>query len=125
MAPIMPAPPGIVGSRRTPTRVTRGATSLRISSHFAPMPKSKLRNPVMLPPGRARLSTKPLLTGSTTCANTIGIDHRRCRLLRARGERPSRRPADQGDELSPLHELPSDEVHNLAQLDVRAPVHRS
>ena len=51
----------------------RGAICLRISSHFAPIPKSKLTNPVMLPPGRARLSTKPLLTGSTTCANTIGI----------------------------------------------------
>ena len=28
--------------------------------------------PVMLPPGRARLSTKPAPTGSTTCTNTIG-----------------------------------------------------
>ena len=29
-------------------------------------------NPVALPPGRARLSTKPAPTGSTACANTIG-----------------------------------------------------
>src|SRR6516165_1028918 len=29
-------------------------------------------HPVALPPGRARLSTKRALTGSGTCANTIG-----------------------------------------------------
>jgi hypothetical protein len=28
-------------------------------------------NPVILPPGRAKVSTKPLLTGSTTVTNTI------------------------------------------------------
>jgi hypothetical protein len=27
---------------------------------------------VILPPGRAKVSTKPLLTGSTTVTNTIG-----------------------------------------------------
>ena len=30
-------------------------------------------NPVMLPPGRARLATKPASTGSVTCVKTIGI----------------------------------------------------
>ena len=30
-------------------------------------------NPVILPPGRARLSTKPLPTGSETTTNTMGI----------------------------------------------------
>ena len=29
-------------------------------------------NPVALPPGRAKLATKPAPTGSVTCTNTIG-----------------------------------------------------
>jgi CRISPR/Cas system-associated protein Cas10 (large subunit of type III CRISPR-Cas system) len=42
-------------------------------------------------------------------------DHWHRRLLRARSERPSRRrAAEKRDELSPPHELPSDEAHNLA-----------
>ena len=36
------------------------------------MPNSKIVKPVALPPGRARLATKPAPTGSTTCTNTIG-----------------------------------------------------
>ena len=36
------------------------------------MPYSNAMKPVALPPGRARLSTKPAPTGSATCANTIG-----------------------------------------------------
>src|SRR6516165_7612494 len=62
----------MAGSRRTATRVTPGAISLSSSSHFALKPYSKLVNPVALPPGRARLSTKPAPTGSATAANTIG-----------------------------------------------------
>jgi hypothetical protein len=34
---------------------------------------SKAWNPVILPPGRARLATNPLSTGSPTWMNTIGI----------------------------------------------------
>ena len=33
---------------------------------------SKIMKPVALPPGRARLSTKPAPTGSATIGNTIG-----------------------------------------------------
>ena len=33
---------------------------------------SNTMNPVALPPGRARLSTKPAATGSTTIGKTIG-----------------------------------------------------
>ena len=36
------------------------------------MPNSKFMKPVALPPGRARLSTKPLPTGSVAIGNTIG-----------------------------------------------------
>ena len=49
----------MAGSRRTATRVTPGAISLSNSSHFALMPYSNAVKPVMLPPGRARLATKP------------------------------------------------------------------
>src|SRR6516164_3554377 len=51
-----PVPEAIATSRMTAARVTRGAISLSSSSHFAPMPYSNPRNPVTLPPGRARLS---------------------------------------------------------------------
>ena len=36
------------------------------------MPYSNIVNPVALPPGRARLATKPAPTGSMTITNTIG-----------------------------------------------------
>jgi hypothetical protein len=36
------------------------------------MPYSNSVKPVVLPPGRARLATKPAPTGSTTFTNTIG-----------------------------------------------------
>ena len=72
MAPNWPIPAGAPGSRRTAARVTPGAICLSSSSHLALRPYSKFVNPVALPPGRARLSTKPLPTGSTTCTNTIG-----------------------------------------------------
>ena len=60
------------GSRRTATCVTRGATSLSSSSHFPAKPNSEVTNPVALPPGRAKLATKPPPTGSVALANTIG-----------------------------------------------------
>ena len=59
MAPNWPIPAAVVGSRRTATRFSAGAISLRSSNHFALMPYSNKTKPVALPPGRARLSTKP------------------------------------------------------------------
>src|SRR5262249_19811945 len=58
MAPNCPVPPLWVGSRSTATRVTRGAISLSNSNHFPLMPYSNRRKPVVLPPGRAKLSNK-------------------------------------------------------------------
>src|SRR5262249_32309925 len=55
-----------------PTRVTRGAISLSSSNHFPLKLYSEFIKPVTLPPGRAKLSTKPAPTGSSTPANTIG-----------------------------------------------------
>jgi hypothetical protein len=62
----------MVGSRSTAARVTAGDSCFSSSSHFPLMPYSKTVNPVALPPGRGRLSTKPAPTGSMTNANTIG-----------------------------------------------------
>src|SRR5262249_60766914 len=62
----------------TAAPVTRGATTLSNSSHFAPMAYSNAINPVELPPGRAMLSTKPPPTGSITPANTIGTTRVAC-----------------------------------------------
>src|SRR5262249_60964712 len=56
----------------TAARLMPGAISLRISSHFPLVPYSNVVKPVALPPGRARLSTKPAPTGSATFTNTIG-----------------------------------------------------
>src|SRR5262249_37056204 len=60
------------GLRMTPTRVTCGATSLSSSSDFPYLSNSPGAKPVMLPPGRARLATKPLPTGSVIWAKMIG-----------------------------------------------------
>src|SRR6516162_76438 len=54
-----PTPSGEAGSRRTTARITPGDISLSSSSNFAPTPYSNCVKPVALPPGRAKLSTKP------------------------------------------------------------------
>ena len=59
-------------SRSTATRVTLGAICLSSSSHFPLILYSNAMKPVALPPGRAKLFTKPAPTGSATAANTIG-----------------------------------------------------
>src|SRR5215472_2476331 len=72
MAPSWPLPETCLESRNTATRVRPGAISLSNSNHFPLMPYSVKLNPVALPPGRARLSTKPPPTGSATFTNAIG-----------------------------------------------------
>src|SRR5262249_16037340 len=59
MPPNCPGPAAVARVRRPAARFTPGAISLSSSSHFALKPISKLINPVTLPPGRARLSTRP------------------------------------------------------------------
>src|SRR4029450_4804991 len=63
----------------TATRVTAGAASLSSSSHLPPTEKSTKSKPVMLPPGRARLLTKPWTTGAAICTNTMGMVVVSCR----------------------------------------------
>jgi len=68
-----PIPAGVLASRNTATRVTPGAIALSNSSHLAQISYSAVVKPVALPPGRARLSTKPAATGSGVCVNTMGM----------------------------------------------------
>ena len=73
-----PMPAAMAGSRRTAARVTPGAICFSSSSHFPLKLYSNCTKPVALPPGRARLSTKPEPTGSGTFANTIGTVRLAC-----------------------------------------------
>jgi hypothetical protein len=50
-----------------------GTASFRSSSRFPPSSGAMKVNPVMFPPGRARLATSPLPTGSAIGLKTMGI----------------------------------------------------
>src|SRR6516162_7792096 len=63
----------VTGLNKNTTRATRGAISLSNSSHLPAIVGSMLVKPVALPPGREKLATKPLPTGSATVANTMGM----------------------------------------------------
>jgi hypothetical protein len=54
------------------TRATRGAIPLSSSSNFDPKLGSKTEKPVKLPPGRARLCTKPSATGLLPAVKMTG-----------------------------------------------------
>src|SRR5437763_4690042 len=69
LAPVL----AVVGLNNMAARVTEGATSCISSSHLLPMLGSKLVKPVIIPPGREKLCTKPALIGSETDVNTIGM----------------------------------------------------
>src|SRR5437879_675631 len=78
----------VLGSHRTPTPESVGADSMSNCRHFA-LKSGKSRNtPVTLPPGRARLATKPLATGSLSRSIASTGNVRRgagCRLNSGRG----------------------------------------
>ena len=57
-----------IANRRRP-----GTTSCNSSTRLPAASVNWFDRPVMLPPGRARLSTTPMPTGSATAANTIGM----------------------------------------------------
>ena len=50
-----------------------GISSRRSPRRFASRPAVNIYTPVMLPPGRLRLVTRPISTGSLPTENTIGI----------------------------------------------------
>jgi hypothetical protein len=49
-----------------------GTTALSSSRRFVTRPLASVLTPVMFPPGRARLATSPLPTGSATNVMTMG-----------------------------------------------------
>jgi hypothetical protein len=57
----------------TPRRVTRGRSSCRRPNCFGIISLLISVNPVTLPPGRLRLATSPIWTGSPDVVKTIGI----------------------------------------------------
>ena len=64
---------GFMGFRRTATRETEGIASLSSPIRFRLSSAEIKLNPVIFPPGRARLAISPAPTGSAMAAITIGI----------------------------------------------------
>ncbi len=65
--------PGISKVPRTATRERFGRTSFRSSTRLPLNSRARLDNPVTFPPGRARLATNLLPTGSASLVITIGM----------------------------------------------------
>src|SRR6516165_11065567 len=63
----------LAGLTSTVTRAAAGTNSRRRFSRFAPTSAVKKLIPVALPPGRARLVTRPSLTGSSLTEKAMGI----------------------------------------------------
>ena len=63
---------GLAEFRRSATRATFGAASFSNSNRFPLSSGPSIVNPVMFPPGRARLATSPLATGSLMSTKTTG-----------------------------------------------------
>jgi hypothetical protein len=59
---------------------------LSSSTYFPVTEASRFTNPVMLPPGRERLATKPWPMGSTTFPKTIGMVRVSCFSICVVGE---------------------------------------
>ena len=64
---------GLIGLTIKATRAAPGTSSRSSSSRFAVNSALKKLIPVRLPPGRARLATRPSLTGSSATLKTTGI----------------------------------------------------
>src|SRR5262245_8099292 len=63
----------IAASRSAGVSDVRSGTSLSSSSHLAGVVGSTALNPATLPPGRGKLATKPLPTGSETFPKMMGM----------------------------------------------------
>ena len=63
----------IIANRRRP-----GSISRKNSSRLPASSAAWIDRPVTLPPGRAKLATKPVPSGSTATANTMGIAEVTC-----------------------------------------------
>ena len=65
--------PGRVGFTSIAIFLTEGSKSRRIPSRFATSSALSKVAPVMFPPGRLKLATRPIATGSAALMKTIGI----------------------------------------------------
>src|SRR6516165_7284658 len=63
----------LAGLTSTAIRTALGTNSCRSASRFAAKSFAKKLIPVRFPPGRARLATRPSLTGSSPTPKTTGI----------------------------------------------------
>src|SRR5262249_7324176 len=75
---------GLLILKRPATRVIPGIISFISSTRFGASSVAKELNPVTLPPGRARLATAPVTSGSPIAAITIGITVVACFAARTR-----------------------------------------
>ena len=73
------------GLASTPTRLTDGNISRNSSTALPAVSGPILDSPVIFPPGRARLDTRPALTGSPTETITIGTVLVACLAAKAQG----------------------------------------
>ena len=105
-------PPGL---NRSDTRLHPGAIPLRSCSHLLAIGGSTDTKPVIFPPGRPRLATKPPPIGSATFANTIGIE-RAARSAINSGVSPAKSTGAGGDR----HRGPSEVWLPIRTADVRA-----
>jgi hypothetical protein len=64
---------GLVELMSSATLVALGTIPRSNSSRFGPTSTAKVVTPVRLPPGRARLATSPIWTGSIPIWKTIGM----------------------------------------------------
>jgi nitrogen-specific signal transduction histidine kinase len=64
---------GLLGLTSNAIVLVEGSSSRRSSKRFGPRILSKAVTPVRLPPGRLKLSTRPVLIGSAPVPNTIGM----------------------------------------------------
>jgi hypothetical protein len=65
---------GLAAFQRTAMWEILGSTSLSSSKRFPSISGEIEVTPVMFPPGRAKLATRPVATGSPTAIMTSGID---------------------------------------------------
>ena len=72
MTPNMASPVGLVGIPKDSSSRHARRDLLEEFQPFAAQAVFEIMKPVALPPGRARLSTKPAPTGSAATGNTIG-----------------------------------------------------
>ena len=106
--------PEINGLQRTATRLVPRRASISNWSRFPPRLASLYLTLVKLPPGCARLSTKPSPTGSETNTNTTGVVTPAPLSARTAGE------GDRDDDVGSFRREFGDEESQLVSVSFRA-----